>query len=125
MPVFLLPTTRHVGNNPSHFYFRSVVRGGTVKLSSCDITENGTEPVTIEDVHDMRDGIDERGLIAIRGGVSDMGGNNYENVVSSHNCITRSQYQIGMSLGGFVRPTPFLNVIDYRLTEKRLKRAHS
>jgi len=111
----------------------SVVRGGTVKLSSCDITENGAEPVTIEDAHDMHMGIDERGLIAIRGGVRDMGGNNYENVAlssrtSRNNCVMtnrESEYPIRMSLGGFVRPTPFLQAIDYRMTEKRLKRAHS
>ena len=50
----------------------SVVRGGEIKISNCDIKGNGSDPITIEDAHDAMLGLGE----GIRGGIADMGGNN-------------------------------------------------
>ena len=49
----------------------SVVRGGQIKLSNSDIVGNGSDPITIEDAHDVLLGLGE----GIRGGVDDLGGN--------------------------------------------------
>ena len=49
----------------------SVVRGGNIKISSCDIIDNGDEPFTIEDAHDVFLGLAE----GIQGGIEDLGGN--------------------------------------------------
>ncbi len=49
----------------------SVVRGGQMKLSNSDILANGSDPITIEDAHDVLLGLGE----GIRGGVDDLGGN--------------------------------------------------
>jgi hypothetical protein len=51
----------------------SVVRGGKIKISICDIFDNGSDPVTIEDAHDVLLGLGD----GIRGGVEDLGGNCY------------------------------------------------
>jgi hypothetical protein len=51
----------------------SVVRGGQIKISVCDLFENGSEPFTIEDTHDLLLGLGE----GIRGGIEDLGGNSF------------------------------------------------
>jgi len=96
----------------------SVVREGRVTLWNNDITLNGTEAVTIEDAHDMHLGNDER---RIRGGVTDLGGNNYGTAPFSRMGMNRSDYNYCVSLGGFIRPTPFSDTLDYNLTEKQLR----
>mmetsp|Transcript_28118 Transcript_28118/g.32785 ORF Transcript_28118/g.32785 Transcript_28118/m.32785 type:complete len:217 (+) Transcript_28118:1214-1864(+) len=58
----------------------SVVRGGEVKIAKNDIFGNGAEPVTIEDAHDLLLGHNE----GIRGGVEDLGGNNYNKTSPTH-----------------------------------------
>ena len=58
----------------------SVVRGGNIKLSSCDIIQNGSEPITIEDAHDLLLGLGE----VIRGGIQDLGGNRLDVGSSGH-----------------------------------------
>lgn len=51
----------------------SVVRGGKIKISTCDLIENGSEPFTIEDTHDLLLGLGA----GIRGGIEDLGGNSF------------------------------------------------
>jgi len=97
----------------------SVVREGSVSLSNCDITVNGSVPITIEDAHDMHLENNER---RIRGGVTDMGGNRYGDITPSQKRVNHCQYPFSSSLGGFVRPTPFQEAIANRITEKGLRR---
>ena len=59
----------------------SVVRGGSAKLKDCDILENGSEPLTIEEANDL---VFEAGMVALlRGGVDDLGGNTLGRAVSN------------------------------------------
>ncbi len=51
----------------------SVVRGGKIKISTSDLIENGSEPFTIEDTHDLLLGLG----VGIRGGIKDLGGNSF------------------------------------------------
>lgn len=94
------------------------MRGGSVDLSTSDITENGTEPVTVEDAHDLHFGLDQRHLLAIRGGIADRGGNNYNSRCHVENiCCDQS---VKIAYGGFVRPTNFQSVITNVMTEKKI-----
>ena len=94
------------------------MRGGSVDLSTSDITENGTEPVTVEDAHDLHLGLDQRHLMAIRGGIIDRGGNNYNSRGQVQNVFC--DQPIKVAYGGFVRPTNFQSVITNVMTEKKI-----
>ena len=96
------------------------MRGGSVELSVCDITENGTEPVTVEDAHDLHFGVDQRHLIAIRGGIVDKGGNNYRSRRHTQDILFGRGQGLQIAYGGFVRPTNFQSVITNVMTEKRI-----
>ncbi|KAL9179894.1 hypothetical protein ACHAXT_007864 [Thalassiosira profunda] len=74
----------------------SVVRGGFVSLSGSDVTENGhTNPILIEDAHDVRDANRLQG-VSIRGGVVEGPARN--NYTSLENDSRRNLFQ-----GGVVR----------------------
>ena len=101
------------------------MRSGLVELSVCDITENGTEPVTVEDAHDLHFGVDQRHLIAIRGGIVDKGGNNYNSRSHTEDALIRHGQGVQIAYGGFVRPTNFQSVITNVMTEKRISDIYS
>ena len=103
----------------------SVVRGGHVQISRCDIADNGAEPVTVQDAHDMHLGADESRLAAVRGGIIDLGENNYNTIhPSDPGYCRRNLYTAWVSFGRFVRHTQFPCVITKFMTEKRLSSSH-
>jgi len=118
----------------------SVVRGGAVRLSGCDITLNGAEPVTFEDVHDLHDENNVNGGV-IRGGVVEgPKTNNYESRGQS-NFSSPPQQSLAngdnfldvfndhlqtpwLYMGGFVQPTPFPWAVTGEMTERKLYLHH-
>jgi hypothetical protein len=48
-------------------------RGGTIRISICGKFDNGSDPVTNEDTHDVLLGLSK----GIHGGIEDLGGNYY------------------------------------------------
>ena len=97
----------------------SVVRSGFVNLSACDVTENGqtaslnSDPIMIEDAHDVRDASRLQG-ISIRGGVVE--GpivNNYSSLASSDG--KRQHYK-----GGVIRETPNFHCVKGPMTVQEL-----
>ncbi len=93
----------------------SVVRGGKIKICNCDIFSNGSDPVTIEDAHDVLLGLGE----GIRGGVEDLGGNCYSRP-SSEGGNPQDNHLIA-----FARRTIFPHTIYGHMTVARLRELYS
>ena len=108
----------------------SVVRGGSVRLSGCDVLSNGADPVSVEDAHDMLRGIaGGGGDLAVRGGVAEGPISNYMSGpggaipgVGGRLTVPSSQHPTGSpEETGRVRFTPFPSALLERATQKSLQ----
>jgi hypothetical protein len=116
----------------------SVVRGGVVRITGCDVTENGSDPILVEDALDFHHSLGRRNRA--QGGV--MEGplpNNYmsrnddvpsleeeltlapQNVEKPRKTERKASARGRIIMGGMVRATQFDHVVDRRMTTEALE----
>lgn len=103
----------------------SVVRGGLVQISECDIADNGSQAVTLVDIHDMNAEIGHMHLNDIHGSLVDKGGNNYESIhPNDPEFCRRNRYSAWEMFNSYVRKSSFPHVITDFMTERKLHVKH-
>jgi hypothetical protein len=116
----------------------SVVRGGFVRITGCDVTENGSDPILVEDAFNFHHSLGHRNRT--QGGVMEgpvpnnyMSRNddvsfleaelalNMQNVEKPRKTERKASARGRIVMGGMVRATRFDHVVDRRMTTETLE----
>lgn len=89
----------------------SIVRGGGVIISGCDVTENGSDPILVEDASELEASVQNRRPMGVQEGPIR---NNYSSRADEISSLQNVIHSL-IEFGGTVRATQFHHVVTSKL----------